>query len=150
MNLPSNGRLAGIDFGTVRVGISICDPGQILASPLQTYNRSDSQQDEKFFQALVEEESIVGFVVGLPVHGSGDESEKSRQAREFGAWLQGVTEVPVAYFDERYSTVQAKQALGAAKLSAQKRKERLDKLAAQIILAAYLESPSKGEPESLS
>ncbi len=86
------------------------------------------------------------FVVGLPVHTSGHESQKSLEAKAFGDWLTGVTGVPVAYFDERYTTVEAEQILAGAKLTKARRKERLDMLAAQILLTAYLESTSRDLP----
>ena len=138
--LPRTGRLAGIDFGTVRIGVAVTDPDQRLASPLEIYTRRDAAADAVWAAQLVNSERIVGFVVGLPVHTSGHESQKSHKARQFGDWLAKQTGLPVRYFDERYTTVQAEELLQGAKLTSKRRKERLDKLAAQILLAAYLES----------
>lgn len=143
------GRLAGIDYGTVRVGIAVTDRRQRLASPYEIHARRGSTADAKYFQEFVAGEAIVGFVVGLPVHLDGRESQKSREAREFGQWLAGVTKVPVTFFDERFTTAEADQFLGAAKLTKKRRKARRDKLAAQIMLTAYLESSSRGEPRGL-
>jgi putative Holliday junction resolvase len=138
--LPRTGRLAGIDFGTVRIGVAVTDPDQRLASPLEIYTRRGAAADAVWAAQLVNSERIVGFVVGLPVHTSGHESQKSHEARQFGEWLTKQTGLPVRYFDERYTTVQAEELLQGAKLTSKRRKERLDKLAAQILLAAYLES----------
>ena len=138
--VPSAGRLAGIDFGTVRIGVALTDPGQVLASPHENYTRVDSEQDGAFFRSLVAEEDVVGFVVGLPIHLSGDESEKSSEARKFGKWLIEVTDLPVTFHDERYTSVHAEQHLMAAKLTKKRRKARLDMLAAQMMLTAFLES----------
>ncbi len=147
--LPA-GRLAGIDYGTVRVGIAVTDARQSLASPYAIYARKNPAADALFFQRFVTEEKVVGLVVGLPVHLDGRESQKSREAREFGQWLGSVTKVPVEFFDERFTTAEADQFLGAAKLTKKRRKARRDKLAAQIMLTAYLESSSsRGEPERL-
>src|SRR5262245_39355753 len=85
--IPSSGRLAGIDYGTVRIGIALSDPDRTIASPWDTYERQSADADAKFFRQLILDERIVAFVVGLPVHMSGDESEKSREARAFGRWL---------------------------------------------------------------
>lgn len=137
--LPASGRLAGIDYGTVRIGVAITDPERRLASPYEVLNRRDRSQESRFFQRLVSEEGIVGFVVGLPVHSHGGESEKSREARRFGDWLGQVTSRVVVYFDERFTTVVAEQLLNSAGLTSQRRKERRDKLAAQILLTAFLE-----------
>jgi len=143
--LPDAGRLCGIDYGTVRIGISISNANQTLASPLENYNRRNSKLDDDYFVQLVQQESVVGFVVGLPVHSSGDESKKSKEARNFGKSLHQLTGVPVTWFDERYTTAHAKQLLLQSGLTSKKRKQRLDKLAAQILLAAFLESTRNTE-----
>ena len=90
-------------------------------------------------------ERIGRFVVGLPVHLSGGESRKSVEARAFGQWLNEITGVPVEYFDERYTSAEAEQILGVAELTKKQRKARLDQLAAQIMLTAYLEAGGRGE-----
>jgi putative Holliday junction resolvase len=138
--LPRSGRLAGIDFGTVRIGIAICDPDQVLASPLESYERKGPEAERAHFCKLVEDERIAGFVVGLPVHASGDESQKSLEAREFGRWLEQTTGRPVEYYDERFTTVQAESLMAQGKLTRKRRKKRVDMLAAQLILSGYLES----------
>lgn len=143
------GRLAGVDYGTVRIGVAVTDARRTLASPYEIYRRLDRAADARYFQTLAAEERIVGFVVGLPVHLDGHESQKSHEARQFGQWLAETTGVSVAYFDERFTTAEADQFLGAAQLTKKQRAARRDKLAAQIMLAAYLESTSRGEPESL-
>ena len=140
--LPGTGRLIGIDFGTVRVGIAVCDENQMIASPLETYQRQGEIGDARYFEQLVQDYSVVGIVVGLPLHMSGDESQKSSEAREFGQWLIAVTKLPLVWMDERYSTRFANEMLRQGRLSAKKRKARLDKVAAQAILAAYLNSGS--------
>ena len=148
MGLPATGRLAGIDFGTVRIGIAITDPGQSIASPYENYTRRNRQLDAKRFCQLVKDEAIVGFVVGLPVHLSGDEGQKSIEARAFGKWLEQATSVPVAYWDERYTSVEAEQQLQGANLTKKRRKARLDMLAAQMMLSAYLEASPEGRSGS--
>lgn len=151
---PTNpaGRLAGIDYGTVRIGIAITDADQRFASPLENYTRRGELADTKFFQQLAKEERIVGFVVGLPVHLDGHESQKSIEARKFGAWLQQITSVPVVFFDERFTSAEAEQLLESAEFTKKQRKARLDKLAAQILLSAYLEAgkPASFKPQGLS
>jgi len=148
---PTTGRLAGIDYGERRIGISICDPNRVLASPFENYQRRIEQQDAEYFQRLVADERIVGFVVGLPVYASGHESAKSLETRRFGTWLEQITNVPVCYVDERYTTKQAEAILQDAQLTSAKRKKRRDMLAAQLILTAYLESPQSAHqpPSSL-
>lgn len=139
------GRVAGIDYGTVRIGIAISDPGGTFASPLENYTRRDERQDARRFQRLVEEEAVQRFVVGLPVHLDGRESQKSIEARAFGKWLTDTTGLPVDFFDERFTSAEAEHALLDAQLTKKRRKKRLDMLAAQIMLTAYLEAGSQGQ-----
>lgn len=136
----ANGRIAGIDYGTVRIGIAITDPARTLASPLTQYNVSDPAANARYFKGLAEEEAIALFVVGLPIHLSGEESQKSHEARQFAAWLHEATGVPVELFDERFTTAAAEEFLLAGELTSKQRKKRRDMLAAQIMLSAYLEA----------
>jgi putative Holliday junction resolvase len=143
---PSQGRLAGIDYGTVRIGIAISDPQRLLASPYENYSRRDTDRDAAYFQQLATDENIAGWIVGLPVHSSGDESQKSIEAREFGKWLGQMTGLPVRYYDERYTSKQAERLMGDFKLTKRKRKQRRDMIAAQLVLAGYLESSQQDLP----
>lgn len=143
--IPRTGRIAGIDYGTVRIGIAVTDPGQTIASPLETYHRRSQTLDDQYFLQLAREERLAGFVVGLPVHTSGNESGKSGEARAFGKNLETLTGLPVVWFDERYTSAIAEEMLQGAGLTSKKRKARLDKLAAQILLISWLESSRSGE-----
>lgn len=138
------GRVAGIDFGTVRIGIAISDPKRTIASPYENYTRRGAGEDARRFKRLVAEEGVTLFVVGLPVHLDGRESGKSEQARRFGQWLADVTGVPVEFFDERFTSSQAEHLLLGAQLTKKRRRKRMDMLAAQIMLRGYLESRGKG------
>ena len=146
--LPTTGRLAAMDYGTVRLGVAITDPDQRLASPLENYTRRGEAADRRWLAELVKREHVCGIVIGLPVHTSGDESQKSREARKFGVWVAEVTGLAVAFFDERYTTAHAEALLLGAELTKKRRKERLDKLAAQLLLTAYLESSARGMDET--
>jgi putative holliday junction resolvase len=144
-------RIAGIDYGTVRIGVATADLAVGIAGPYETYARRSQPLDAEYFRRLATEERIDRFVVGMPVHTSGHESQKSREAREFGDWLHKITGVPVEYFDERYTSAEAETLLLEAGLTKKRRKERLDQLAAQIMLTAYLESGARGNdsPQSI-
>ena len=143
--IPESGRILSIDFGTARIGVAVSDPGQSIASPLEIRQVQGAEQDGKYFQKLVDAEQAVGFVVGLPVHMSGDESKKSREAVAFGRWLRETTGLPVTFNDERFSTAMAKEICAQLGLKGPKRKAHLDKIAAQVILASWLE---RGDRES--
>ncbi len=140
---PSSGRVAGIDYGSVRIGVAISDVERKIASPWENYTRRGVKPDARFFREFAVEERITLFIVGLPVHISGDESGKSLEAREFGEWLEKETGVPVRFFDERFSSRFADELMAGASLTSKKRKERRDKLAAYVILASWLEASRK-------
>lgn len=137
---PDSGVLFGIDYGTKRVGVSVCDMYQKYASPLQNYQRQSSVADTRFFRKLADDFRPVGLVVGLPIHLSGDESEKSAEARVYAAWLSQILSLPVAFQDERFSSFQAERLLLQAEMSKKQRQARLDKLAAQVLLQAFLDA----------
>lgn len=144
-------KLLGIDFGLVRLGLAVSDPDRKFAFPLEIRQRRGEVADAAFFREVVAREDVGGLVVGLPVHLSGEESSLSIQARRFGDWLVALTGLPVTYYDERFSSVQAEHALWDAGLTHKRRKERRDKVAAQMILQAYLDAgcPDNTRPTAL-
>ena len=137
--LPSQGRLLGIDYGIRRVGVAVCDEFQRLASPLHNYERVSQAADEAFFRELTREYQITGIIVGLPLHMNGDESQMSLESTRYGIWLRSITNLPVAYQDERLTTSHAEALLQEAGVTIKKRKARIDKLAAQILLQSWLD-----------
>ncbi len=140
-------RILGIDYGLRRVGAALSDPGRSIATPLEVYERRTPERDARHYRELVAEEGIARIVVGLPVHASGEEGESARAARTFGTMLAESTGVPVVYFDERYTTTQAEEVLRSSGVKASKRKALRDRIAAQILLQAYLDA---GCPESVA
>ncbi len=139
------GRILGLDFGLRRVGGAISDPGRKIASPLEVYVRGSALEDARHYRRLVEEHEIQRIVIGLPLHTSGRESEMANQARAWGAWLATITGLPVAFADERYTSIEANDLMIQSGLKRQKRKGIRDKLAAQLLLQGYLDA---GCPEA--
>ena len=130
--LPS-GRLAGVDYGRRRIGIAICDAERMIASPLLVHKTTgDRQSDAVFFLKLVEQEEIVGFVVGLPIHSDGRNSEMSSEVEKFANWLSGITKRPIVFQDERHTSQEASGLLRPARLTRGRKKERHDAVAAQV------------------
>lgn len=141
MSLPAKGRLLGVDFGTVRVGLAVSDPDRILASPLDTYTRQNPDADAAYFQRVVKAEQIVGMVIGLPISLNDTEGPKAKEARAFAERLAEVTSLPVAFVDERFTSSIAEDALIAGGVKRDKRKGKRDRIAAVLILQGYLDSP---------
>jgi len=144
-------RLLGVDYGAVRVGLAVTDSERIIASPLTTYVRRDADRDAEYFRDLVRKEEIGGLVIGLPVHLNGSEGEKATESRAFGKWLAEVTGLPAVFWDERFTTREAEGHLKAAGLTHRRRKDRRDRVAAQILLQAYIEAgcPPEETPRGL-
>ena len=142
---PNEGRLLGLDYGTKRLGISISTPDQSIASPVDNYTRRSEALDARRLRELVEEFRPVGVVVGLPLHTGGEEGQKAHEARTFGKWVGETLGLPVTYWDERFTSARAEEQLIAVDMTRKKRKQRLDKMAAQFILQAYLDRPRPQE-----
>jgi putative Holliday junction resolvase len=143
---PARGRLLGLDFGTKRIGIAVSNEEQTIASPLEGHTRRSERHDAEQIARLAREFQAVGLVVGLPVHMSGDEGEQARRARAFGEWIARETGLPLRFWDERYTSSIAEMHLLSADLSKKKRQARIDKLAAQIMLQAYLDADDRAGP----
>jgi putative Holliday junction resolvase len=138
-----------VDYGHVRIGLAISDEDRRIASPLSTYYRRTRDEDAHYFQKVVVAESVEKIVVGLPVHADGSEGDKAVETRRFGAWLAGATGLPIVYFDERFTTVEAESYLLAAGLTNKRRKARRDRVAAQLLLQSYIDAGCPPDPEAL-
>ena len=144
--LPTTGRLMGIDYGTKRLGVSISNDEQTIASPLENYTRQSRNNDAAFLAKISGEYSAVGIVIGLPVHMSGDEGGKAKEARRFGKWVGEATQLPVAWHDERYTSLIAANYLMSSSLSSKKQKSKLDMVAAQVLLQSFLDAKDRTAP----
>lgn len=149
-DFPTEGALFGLDFGTKRIGVAVCSDNQSIACPLESYERRNEKLDTDWLVQLAHGYQVVGLVVGLPVHMSGDEGGKALEARKFGAWATAVTGLPVKFWDERYSSAIADMHMSATKISKKKKKTRRDQVAAQVFLQRFLDSDNRdAKPESL-
>lgn len=134
------GRVLGLDFGTRRVGAALSDPRRLIATPLEGYERRDRAADARHYRHLADEHEVDLLVVGLPLHTGGGEGDSARLARDWGAWLAEATGLPLRFFDERYTTIDAEDVLVAAGLKRAKRAGYRDMLAARILLQNFLDA----------
>ncbi len=141
--VPTEGTLIGLDYGSKRIGIAISTRNQSIASPLENFTRYSLELDAKIIAGVATDYQAVGLVVGLPVHMSGDEGGQAREARQFGEWAANATGLPVCYWDERYTSSIAEMYLLQSELSEKKRKGRRDKVAAQVMLQSFLDSDDR-------
>lgn len=132
------GRIVGLDFGTVRIGVAISDERHILARPLgMLQNKSDfSLQLQKL---LKQEGSIEKIVIGLPLKLSGQDSHMTQAAREFAKMLEEMTQLPVELWDERLTSALVERSLTDAGMRRKQRAQHSDTLSAVVILQSYLD-----------
>jgi putative Holliday junction resolvase len=141
MTIPRIGRVLGVDWGEVRIGLALSDETQLLASPLETLTRRTGRRFPMLrFLALVGEHRPVGIVMGLPLTGEGLEEVSAMAARELGVLIGQRTNLPVEYWDERMSTARALAAIREVGGSTRGRREDVDALAASVLLQHWLDS----------
>lgn len=133
------GRLLGLDFGTVRVGAAISDVLGTIAQPLPFFPAGNRKACVAAIAQLCRERGVTRIVLGLPRHLDGREGDSSAHARQFGTAVGAATGLPVDFLDERLTTVAAERLLIAADLSREKRRQKVDSLAAAMLLQDYLD-----------
>ena len=135
-------RVLGIDCGTKRVGLAISDSSGLVARPLDVLPRSRFLEK---LEELIAENAIERVVVGLPMPLSGRESASTEDARTLAEDIRGLG-VDVVLADERFTSRIAESAMLQAGVKRRARREKIDKVAASIILQSYLDSQRHGNP----
>jgi putative pre-16S rRNA nuclease len=139
-------RVLALDLGTRRIGVAISDFTGTVASPLTVLERSKSlRNDHERIAAVVRKEEAELVVVGLPLSLSGEEGPAARAARTEANALATLVGVPIETFDERLTTVTAERALTEAGVRGRARRQLVDKVAAAVLLQAFLDR-SHGSP----
>ena len=138
-SLPVNRAVAGLDFGDKTIGIAISDLRRSVATPTQTIRRIKFTADAAELLALAAARGIAGLILGLPLNMDGSEGPRVQTTRAFARNLSRLTELPIAYWDERLSTVAATRALLEADMSRKRRNEVIDQVAAGYILQGALD-----------
>ena len=137
-------RIMALDVGTKRIGVAMSDELFLTAQGADTIHRVSLEADLGKIKKMVEENSVSEIVVGLPINMNGTYGPKAKEVLEFMSNLTKLVTIPVKTWDERLTTVQAQRTLLEADVSRAKRRNSIDKLAAQLILQNYLDSRKKG------
>jgi putative Holliday junction resolvase len=132
------GRVLALDPGTRRVGVAVSDPLGITAQPHSVLDAEDPALMDRIIR-LGAELGVERIVVGLPVSLNGTEGPSAAAARRFGATVAGATGLPVDFADERFTSVSAERVLVEAGLSGRRRRAVRDRVAAAVLLQAYLD-----------
>lgn len=137
--LPRSGAVAGLDLGEKTIGVAISDLRRSVATPSTVIRRVKFTLDAAELLALVTAREVAGLILGLPLNMDGSEGPRVQSTRAFARNLEKLTPLPIAFWDERLSTVAAERALLEADTSRKRRKEVIDAVAAGYILQGALD-----------
>ena len=141
--IPASGALMGLDLGTKTIGLAVSDAGRRIASPLTVIRRTKFRADAAELLQAAAERDVAGLVLGLPVNMDGSEGPRAQATRAFARNLAGLTDLPIAFWDERLSTAAVTRTLLEADQSRKRRGEVVDKMAAAYILQGALDRLAK-------
>lgn len=133
-------RILGLDLGGKRIGVAVSDELGFLAHAVTTVHRRNRNADVADLVRLVAEQEAGLVVIGLPLHLNGDLGHEALKAQKFGSYLAERLPVPITYWDERLTTVEAARLLAEAGVSAKKARLQIDAAAAAVLLQSYLDS----------
>lgn len=128
-------RILGVDFGQRRIGLAISDPTATVAQPLGYVTGGVEE-----VLAVARARAVSAIVVGVPRRLDGSESDQTRATQAFVTALESATTLPVVRWDERLTTREAERVLVAGGVRRRQRREKVDQLAAQLILQSYLDA----------
>ena len=141
--LPAGSRLLGLDLGTKTIGLAISDSSYRLATPLETIRRKKFTLDAEKLLSVIDARTVGGLVLGLPINMDGTEGPRCQSTRQFAQNLLEKRDIPLAFWDERLSTVAVERDLIEADVSRAKRADVIDELAASYILQGALDYMSR-------
>jgi putative Holliday junction resolvase len=133
-------RMLGLDIGDKRIGVAVCDPEHILATPLTTIMNDDSDKAMNMILDIINENDIKQIVVGLPYSLDGSMGVQAEKTKIFVEGLSGKTDAAICFCDERLSTVATQRLLRDAGRKKEKIKDRRDAAAAAYILQGYIDN----------
>jgi putative Holliday junction resolvase len=137
--LPPAGPLLGLDLGDKTIGLALSDARRQIASPLLTIRRTKFRADAAALIAEAKRHTVVGLVLGLPLNMDGSEGPRVQATRAFARNISALTDLPIAFWDERLSTAAVTRTLIDADASRRRRAVLVDKLAAAYILQGALD-----------
>ena len=136
------GRILAIDYGSRRMGLAVSDPLGITAQGLETLERKNKRSDFARLEKTIREYQVREIVLGYPLRMSGEEGAQSQKVADFADQLRARFQLPVHLWDERLTSAEANRLLREAELSIKKRAQAVDRMAAVLILQAFLQARS--------
>ena len=143
--MVEKGRILALDYGAKRIGLAMSDPFAVIASGCGTITNDEKSVAE--IGEIIENNSVVAVIIGMPYSLSGEESRTANEVRRFMDILQKSIDIPIIAVDERFTSVLAANTIrqmGIGKKKRERNKGKIDELAAVHLLQGYLQSPSTG------
>ena len=133
------GRILGIDYGDVRIGLALTDPLKIIASPFRTIQNRNNDFIIKELDSIINEKKIETLVIGLPIGLNNQETIQTKKVRIFADLIK-ILEIPIYFQDERLSSISAKKSLIVQNIKTGSNKSMIDKAAAAIFLQQFIDT----------
>ena len=132
-------RLIGLDLGSKRIGVSICDEKQLIATPFKTINRTSAKELINELRIIIEENNIKGIIIGNPLNMDGSSSRSTQSVKDTSDNIEKSIDVPICLWDERLSTVGAFNLSSQLDVNISKREKKIDENAAAFILQGAID-----------
>ena len=132
-------RLIGLDLGSKRIGVSICDEKQLIATPFKTINRSSAKDLINELKIIIEENNIKGIIIGNPLNMDGSSGSSTQSVKDTSDNIEKSIDVPICLWDERLSTVGAFNLSSQLDVNVSKREKKIDENAAAFILQGAID-----------
>ena len=132
-------RLIGLDLGSKRIGVSICDEKQLIATPLKTINRNTLNELISELKVIINENNIKGIIIGNPLNMDGSSGRSAQSVRDTSQKIQENINIPICLWDERLSTVGAFNLSSQLDINVSKREKKIDENAAAFILQGAID-----------
>ena len=132
-------RLIGLDLGSKRIGVSICDEKQLIATPFKTINRSTAKELVDELKSIIEENNVKGIIIGNPVNMDGSSGSSAQSVKDTSNNIEKSINLPICLWDERLSTVGAFNLSSQLDINVTKREKKIDENAAAFILQGAID-----------
>ena len=132
-------RLIGLDLGSKRIGVSICDEKQLIATPFKTINRTSAKELINELKIIIEENNIKGIIIGNPLNMDGSSGRSTQSVKDTSDNIEKSIDVPICLWDERLSTVGAFNLSSQLDVNVSKREKKIDENAAAFILQGAID-----------
>ena len=132
-------RLIGLDLGSKRIGVSICDEKQLIATPLKTINRNTLNELITELKIIINENNIKGIIIGNPLNMDGSSGRSAQSVKDTSQKIEENIDIPICLWDERLSTVGAFNLSSQLDINVSKREKKIDENAAAFILQGAID-----------